>query len=118
VARAKRKAGPTRGRRCNPGKYVPVALRRAVPLRDYAVCVYCGAAGSLTLDHVVPRAVGGPTVAANLVTCCRRCNETKAGWPVDLFAVLLERRGVDTACRIMDRVRRQLARPLPEVKSR
>jgi 5-methylcytosine-specific restriction endonuclease McrA len=30
-----------------------------------------------TLDHVVPRALGGPTAPENLVVACRACNQRK-----------------------------------------
>lgn len=47
------------------------------------VCAYCGYQGSaekkdITLDHVIPKAKGGPTVRANLVPACRRCNVSKS----------------------------------------
>jgi 5-methylcytosine-specific restriction endonuclease McrA len=35
----------------------------------------------LTLDHVEPRMRGGDTSEGNLVTCCTRCNQLKAGLP-------------------------------------
>jgi hypothetical protein len=44
--------------------------------------VYCGvvfAPSELTLDHVQPRVKGGDHSDGNLVTCCIRCNEAKAG---------------------------------------
>lgn len=40
-------------------------------------CAYCGDHAD-TLDHVVPRAAGGVTVAENLVAACRRCNLAKS----------------------------------------
>jgi hypothetical protein len=50
--------------------------------RDAYRCVYCGDlhdAAGLTLDHVQPRVKGGDHSDGNLVTCCIRCNEAKAG---------------------------------------
>ena len=44
-------------------------------------CVYCAVAlgyETLTLDHVYPRAHGGPDVAGNVVAACGRCNRMKA----------------------------------------
>jgi len=39
--------------------------------------VYCGSAGRLTLDHVVPRSRGGDSVWENVVTSCAPCNLRK-----------------------------------------
>ncbi len=52
--------------------------RRGVFARDNHECQYCGHSGrDLTIDHVVPRRLGGPSTWENLVTCCRRCNARK-----------------------------------------
>jgi len=52
--------------------------RRSVFARDAYQCQYCGASGrDLTIDHVVPKRLGGPATWENLVTCCRRCNARK-----------------------------------------
>jgi 5-methylcytosine-specific restriction endonuclease McrA len=57
------------------------ALKSAA-LRDCSRrCVYCGAAlctETATLDHVYPRAKGGPNVPGNLVSACAPCNRMKA----------------------------------------
>jgi len=59
-------------------------------LRDCARrCVYCATPlclESATLDHVVPRAHGGPHVAGNVVAACGRCNRLKADLlPTEFF---------------------------------
>ena len=44
-------------------------------------CVYCGRTlkeGKTTLDHVIPRDLGGPTIPNNLVPACPRCNAEKS----------------------------------------
>ena len=51
--------------------------RRALFARDGWRCVYCGSAGRLTLDHVVPRSRGGDSVWENVVTSCAPCNLRK-----------------------------------------
>ena len=51
--------------------------RRALFARDGWRCVYCGSAGRLTLDHVVPRSRGGQSVWENVVTACAPCNHRK-----------------------------------------
>jgi hypothetical protein len=50
--------------------------------RDHCRCVYCGNVFPeelLSLDHVQPRVKGGDHSDGNLVTCCKACNELKAG---------------------------------------
>ncbi len=49
---------------------------------DYR-CAYCGdeLGGKPTIDHVVPKAKGGPTVPSNLVACCMGCNASKGNQP-------------------------------------
>jgi 5-methylcytosine-specific restriction endonuclease McrA len=64
---------------------VPLAAvtfsRRNVARRDHHTCQYCGAqpgAVDLTIDHIVPRAQGGPTSWTNCVASCVACNARKA----------------------------------------
>ena len=38
-----------------------------------------------TLDHVIPRALGGPNAAWNQVLACRQCNEEKADRTYEAF---------------------------------
>ena len=43
------------------------------------MCQYCGVTGKdLTLDHVIPKRMGGKHTWDNVVACCRRCNLRKA----------------------------------------
>jgi len=52
--------------------------RRSVFARDDYQCQYCGQVGrDLTIDHVVPKRLGGGASWENLVACCRRCNAKK-----------------------------------------
>lgn len=52
--------------------------RHSVLVRDNYTCQYCGVRNrELTIDHVVPRWVGGGHTWENLVACCRRCNLKK-----------------------------------------
>lgn len=52
--------------------------RRSIFARDDYSCQYCGHRGNdLTVDHVVPRRLGGPTTWENLACCCKRCNTIK-----------------------------------------
>lgn len=51
--------------------------RRALFARDGWRCQYCGSAGRLTLDHVIPRSRGGHSVWENVVASCAPCNLRK-----------------------------------------
>ncbi len=55
------------------------------------LCHYCQqkfAPGELTMDHVVPLALGGRSVKNNLVPCCKGCNTAKrASLPPELEAL-------------------------------
>lgn len=41
------------------------------------ICSYCGNAGPLALDHVIPRFIGGEDTGDNLIYACRSCNSSK-----------------------------------------
>jgi len=64
--------------------------RLAIYLRDGLSCVYCGASiedgAQLSLDHLTTDSRGGSNDATNLVTCCSRCNSSRADRPVRRFA--------------------------------
>ncbi|MCJ7435195.1 MAG: HNH endonuclease [Anaerolineales bacterium] len=54
--------------------------RREVFRRDNYTCQYCGKRdGSLTVDHVVPRYLGGQHIWTNVVAACPACNHHKGG---------------------------------------
>jgi 5-methylcytosine-specific restriction endonuclease McrA len=54
--------------------------RREIFRRDNYTCQYCGRQGAtLTVDHVIPRHLGGAYVWNNLVTACPACNHRKGG---------------------------------------
>jgi len=58
--------------------------RREVFRRDGYTCQYCGTrTGSLTLDHVIPKHLGGEHSWENLVTACSACNHLKGGRPLE-----------------------------------
>lgn len=49
--------------------------------RDNSTCQYCGLflpLKEVTVDHVVPKFLGGKTSYTNCVTCCKACNSKKA----------------------------------------
>ena len=54
--------------------------KKNVYLRDNYICQYCGlklSPKALTIDHVIPRKVGGKSTWTNIVTCCEPCNFKK-----------------------------------------
>ena len=54
--------------------------RRDVFIRDKYTCQYCGKhTKELTIDHVIPRRLGGEHVWDNVVSACKACNQRKAG---------------------------------------
>jgi 5-methylcytosine-specific restriction endonuclease McrA len=54
--------------------------KREILRRDDFTCQYCGLRTSiLTIDHVVPRHLGGEHTWENLVTACPPCNHRKGG---------------------------------------
>lgn len=56
--------------------------RRNLYARDRNTCQYCGSkfpTSELTLDHVVPRRLGGKSTWTNLVCACVACNSHKGG---------------------------------------
>ena len=67
---------------------IPKRMRQEVYRRDGRVCVYCRAvcpAGKLTIDHMIPLALGGLDEIPNWATCCHACNERKAAQPLEEF---------------------------------
>jgi 5-methylcytosine-specific restriction endonuclease McrA len=56
-------------------------------------CQYCGRqGGTLTLDHVMPRRLGGRDTWENLVAACRPCNQRKGGRTPEEARMPLRRR--------------------------
>ena len=54
--------------------------KREVLRRDNYTCQYCGTrAPYLTIDHVIPRRLGGMHTWQNLVAACPACNHRKGG---------------------------------------
>jgi 5-methylcytosine-specific restriction endonuclease McrA len=73
--------------------------------RDQYRCVYCGATPDryfLHLDHVVPRARGGVTHPANLVTACQDCNLRKRDQVIEIPAAVLATLAKETAFKWSD----------------
>lgn len=52
------------------------AIRVRILELDEYMCAYCGRRAN-TVDHVIPRILGGNEDENNLVACCKRCNMQK-----------------------------------------
>lgn len=56
---------------------------------DHRICYICDRLipdhESATIDHVLPKTLGGTDDDWNLRCCCRRCNHHKAGLSLDYF---------------------------------
>src|SRR5262249_17493235 len=79
-------------RRARGDKLVAVSkrLRFEILRRDNHACRYCGRSapgGKLTVDHVVPTALGGNDDPSNLATACSDCNGGKSSVPADAALV-------------------------------
>ena len=58
--------------------------RREIFRRDNFTCQYCGRhITTLTVDHVVPRHLGGEHKWSNVVAACSHCNHHKGGRTAD-----------------------------------
>ncbi len=71
--------------------------RRNLYARDANRCQYCGRQFStreLTVDHVVPRVMGGMHSWANLVCACVKCNARKGGRTPDQAHMRLIRKPI------------------------
>ena len=56
--------------------------RRNIFARDKNRCQYCGKrhpTSELSLDHIIPRSMGGKSVWENIVCACTKCNVKKGG---------------------------------------
>lgn len=78
----------------NGGKWIRPDKRLAIYLRDQFTCVYCNAnlanqpARLRSLDHVIPVVDGGTNEHTNLVTACKKCNDSKGAKSGFLFISL------------------------------
>lgn len=62
--------------------------------RDAYTCQYCGRNGGerMTIDHVIPRSLGGRTIWENVVSACRACNVKKGNKPLHEVSMNLLRK--------------------------
>jgi 5-methylcytosine-specific restriction endonuclease McrA len=66
--------------------------KREILRRDNYTCQYCGKTfGYLTIDHVIPRRLGGQHAWENLVAACPACNHRKGGRTLEQAQMVLPR---------------------------
>ena len=54
------------------------SIRSRILRRDQFICFYCSQEAT-TVDHVIPRRLGGLDSDDNLVASCKKCNLVKGG---------------------------------------
>lgn len=54
------------------------AKKRKIFKRDNKKCLCCGKKTTLTLDHVIPKSLGGTDTYTNLQLLCEQCNLLKS----------------------------------------
>ena len=64
---------------------VSYRIKSEVYTKTKGCCAHCGRYTELTLDHVVPKSLGGKNRAANLIPLCRECNNNKGNKFVQIF---------------------------------
>lgn len=60
--------------------------------RDNNRCQYCGSTRSLTIDHVIPKSLGGEDTWENLVVACEPCNSRKGNKLLEHTNMKLEKK--------------------------
>jgi len=99
LARLPRRARRIRGPREMEALFAVKRSLKHAALRDCGRrCVYCAvelAPDSATLDHVYPRAKGGPNVSGNVVAACAPCNRKKADMLPSEFFLLYPEAGLN-----------------------
>lgn len=106
-------AGLTKAQERGGSKWCWRPTRLRVYLRDRWRCVWCGervrtpveadvdrfglhdAQRTATLDHFLPRALGGSNAPDNLVTACLDCNTARANVPAVWFPADVVSRAVE-----------------------
>jgi 5-methylcytosine-specific restriction endonuclease McrA len=70
--------------------------KREILRRDEYTCQYCGTwSGILTVDHVLPRRLGGRHEWTNVVAACPPCNRRKGGKTPEQAGMRLLQRPVE-----------------------
>ena len=57
-------------------------------LKGRNICAYCGKEfneSDMSVDHIYPYSLGGPTIPENMVPSCKECNEAKSNLTVEEY---------------------------------
>lgn len=65
-------------------KYSGITIRYKVLKLDDFKCLMCGSEEDLTIDHVIPKSLGGKNEIENYQTLCKKCNSFKGSFYIDL----------------------------------
>ena len=79
--------------------------RKNVFWRDDHLCQYCGKKfkqSDLSMDHVIPRSLGGIKEWANIVTACKRCNGKKSNHLLKEIGMVLLKAPLEPKAGLMD----------------
>ena len=79
--------------------------RKNVFWRDNNLCQYCGKKfkqPDLSMDHVIPKSLGGEKIWTNIVTACKRCNGKKSNQTLKESGMALLRRPMEPKASLMD----------------
>lgn len=70
------------------GKFQEIMYDITYKVKGNDKCYYCGkevSPNKITLDHIYPQALGGPTIPQNMVPACRNCNGRKEDMTPEQF---------------------------------
>ncbi len=68
--------------------------RKLILRRDAYICGYCEKPckqTNLTIDHIIPKSVGGPNTFSNCITACLNCNRAKGNRTPEQAGMTLKR---------------------------
>ena len=91
------------------GSWIHKTTRLAIYLRDGFTCIDClrdmhdADPFDVTLDHLIPRSLGGTHETTNLATACRSCNSSRQAKDWQVWATR----------KAQSRVKKQRCRALP-----
>lgn len=77
-----------------------VFSRKAILRRDKFACGYCGnklSSGHATIDHIVPKSLGGTSSFTNCVAACFKCNSKKGNQTPEQAEMILKIKPIQPA---------------------
>jgi 5-methylcytosine-specific restriction endonuclease McrA len=74
----------------NDNYRVSDSLRAAVLNKYENKCQKCKSTSNLTIDHIIPRSIGGQSIAENLRCLCRSCNSSRPLLGMELINEIID----------------------------